>query len=462
MIRLFKHYVPTPLLVLGLLDYVLLFLSAETAWRARAIQVGIAYGPISERLADLSTFMVAMGVSLLAVGLYQPDGQRSWRRTITRLIAALFLGFILLSVVFFLVPPVALWRSIALYAIIFSFIALLFARLIVGQIVSWDRFRRRVIVLGAGARAEKLHQLALLPGSTFIVARFIRMSGAEPVVCDALPRAEMGPLLDFVEYHGADEIVLAMEERRGSLPVAELLKVKLSGVRVSEMSTFLERETGRVDLGSVSPSWLIFSDGFLGSHQLALVLKRVTDILASLFLLAVTSPILLVTGALVWMTSKGPVFYRQERVGQFGRPYFVTKFRSMRVDAEKDGRPLWAQEGDPRVTAVGRFIRATRIDELPQIINVLKGDMSFVGPRPERPFFVCDLAAAIPFYNERHIVKPGITGWAQLNYPYGASVDDARQKLEYDLYYIKNYSPFLDLLILIQTVRVILWRDGVR
>ena len=462
MIRLFKHYVPTPLLVLGILDYLLLFVSADAAWRVRSAQIGLDFQPLADRIPDLGTFTVTMGISMLAVGLYQADSQRSWRMTFTRLAVAFFIGFNLMSVVFFLFPSVALWRSIALYAIVFSIGSLLFARAVFGQIVSWDRFRRKVIVLGAGGRGAKLHDLALLPGSTFSVARFIRMSSAEPVVADPLSREDMGSLRDVIEYHGAEEVVLAMEERRNSLPVAELLQVKLSGVRVSEMSTFLERETGRVDLTSVSPSWLIFSDGFLGTQQLALVFKRGIDIFTSALILVVTSPILIVTAGLVWATSKGPIFYRQDRIGQFGKTFAVMKFRSMRIDAERDGTPVWAQKDDPRITAVGRVIRATRIDEIPQIFNVLKGDMSFVGPRPERPFFVTELAVAIPFYNERHVVKPGITGWAQLNYPYGASVDDARQKLEYDLYYIKNYSPFLDLLILVQTVRVILWRDGVR
>ncbi len=462
MIRLFKHYVPVPLLVLGMLDYILLFLSADVAWRVRSAQIGLNFQPLAGRVLDLGTYTVTLGISMLAVGLYQADSQRSWRMTITRLAVAFFIGFNLMSVMFFLFPSVALWRSIALYAMILSLWSLLFARLVFGQVVSWDRFRRKIIVLGAGNRGAKLRDLALLPGSTFTVARFIRMSSAEPLVDGALGREDMGLLRDIVEYHGAVEVVLAMEERRNSLPVAELLQVKISGVRVSEMSTFLERETGRVDLTSVSPSWLIFSDGFLGSQQLALVFKRGLDIVTSLLILGVTSPIVALTALLVWSTSKGPIFYRQERVGQFGKSFAVIKFRSMRIDAEPDGTPRWAQAEDPRVTAVGRVIRATRIDEIPQIFNVLKGDMSFVGPRPERPFFVTELAAAITFYNERHVVKPGITGWAQLNYPYGASVDDARQKLEYDLYYIKNYSPFLDLLILVQTVRVILWRDGVR
>ncbi|HEY8351792.1 MAG TPA: exopolysaccharide biosynthesis polyprenyl glycosylphosphotransferase, partial [Sphingomonadales bacterium] len=204
-----------------------------------------------------------------------------------------------------------------------------------------------------------------------------------------------------------------------------------------------------------------FSDGFGRSGRFDLFLKRLFDVTTSLLLLLLTLPILIVTAIAIKVTSPGPVFYRQERVGQGGRTFMVLKFRSMRTDAERNG-PQWAQANDDRVTPVGRLIRTARIDEIPQIFNVLKGDMSFVGPRPERPVFVEQLAKEIPFYLERHRVKPGITGWAQINYPYGASVEDARHKLQYDLYYIKNYSIFLDFLVLIQTLRVVLWPEGAR
>ena len=222
----------------------------------------------------------------------------------------------------------------------------------------------------------------------------------------------------------------------------------------------MERETGTVDLDGVVPSWLIYSQGSTEA-QIRLLIKRVIDLFASLVLVTLTAPVVLVAALLVRVTSPGPVLFRQERVGQHGRTFMLYKFRSMRVDAEAGG-PKWASENDPRVTAVGRVIRKLRIDELPQIFNVLKGDMSFVGPRPERPMFVDDLAQQLPYYAERHTVRPGITGWAQVNYPYGASVEDAFQKAQYDLYYIKNFSVFLDILILIKTIRVILFGSGAR
>ena len=233
-------------------------------------------------------------------------------------------------------------------------------------------------------------------------------------------------------------------------------------MHVNDLSSFLERETGRVDLDSVNPSWLIFSDGFSSGRRISSALKRLFDIAASLALLIITAPIILITAIAIKLESKGPAFFRQKRVGQYGQEFELIKLRSMRDDAEKDGQAVWAQKNDPRVTRVGRLIRKLRIDELPQTWTVLKGQMSFVGPRPERKQFVDDLATKMPYYAERHMVKPGITGWAQVNYPYGASLEDARHKLEYDLYYAKNYTPFLDLLILLQTVRVVIWPEGAR
>ena len=252
-----------------------------------------------------------------------------------------------------------------------------------------------------------------------------------------------------------------LEERRNALPLADLLRIKTTGVHVNDFSSFIERETGRVDLDTVNPSWLIFSDGFSSSRMFSSAVKRIFDITASLILLVLTLPVIALFALLVKLDSKGPAFFRQTRVGLYGQNFDLIKLRSMRTDAEKDGAK-WAEENDPRITRLGRFIRKVRIDELPQTWSVLKGEMSFVGPRPEVPQFVAQLEEHLPYYAERHMVKPGITGWAQVNFPYGASIDDSRQKLEYDLYYAKNYTPFLDLLILLQTIRVVIWPEGAR
>ncbi|MEX1147169.1 MAG: TIGR03013 family XrtA/PEP-CTERM system glycosyltransferase, partial [Sphingomonadales bacterium] len=367
--------------------------------------------------------------------------------------AAVVFSLIATSVILYLFPDVDIWRSVFLYALGIATVGIIISRAIFIRVVDMELFRRRILVLGAGGNARRILELEKAKnGENFTCMAYLRMSDKEPAIAGSLPFAKIGSLADYAERKQVSEIVVAIEERRGTLPTEELLACRMQGLKVTDYTSFIERETGVVDLDSVSPSWLIFSDGFGGGGRYDLVVKRSFDILASAILLLLSLPILLVTAILVKLTSPGPVFYRQERVGQYGRPYMVMKFRSMRNDAEQNG-PVWARANDDRVTPVGRFIRSTRIDEIPQIFNVLTGHMSFVGPRPERPVFVAELNGQIPYYSERHQVKPGITGWAQINYPYGASVEDARQKLQYDLYYIKNYSSLLDFLILVQTLR---------
>jgi sugar transferase (PEP-CTERM system associated) len=267
-------------------------------------------------------------------------------------------------------------------------------------------------------------------------------------------------LVEQARFLKADEIVVPSRERSG-LPVESLMECKLAGLTVTEFSSFWERQTGQIDLDAVSPSWLIFSDGFRTSWARTAT-KRAFDVIVAMVVLILTLPITVIAAIVIRFDSPGAIFYRQERVGANGRSFSILKFRSMRSDAEKDGVARWAQSNDSRVTRVGKFLRRTRIDELPQIINVLVGDMSFVGPRPERPVFVGNLKQKIPYYDVRHRVKPGITGWAQINYPYGASDEDAKAKLAYDLYYVKNGNLFLDAVVLFQTARVVLWQEGAR
>jgi sugar transferase (PEP-CTERM system associated) len=322
-------------------------------------------------------------------------------------------------------------------------------------------FRRRVLVLGAGSRAERLSKLSERPESGFAIVGYVAMTDAPPVVAAAVNRSAIANLTKHVEDLGISEVVLALEERRNALPLSDLLRIKTTGVHVNDFSSFLERETGRVDLDTLNPSWLIFSDGFSSGRAISSAAKRLFDIAVSLLLLVFTAPIIALFALIVKLDSKGPAFFRQTRVGLYGQNFDLIKLRSMRTDAEINGAQF-AQANDPRVTRIGRFIRKVRIDELPQTWSVLKGEMSFVGPRPERPQFVSELEQQLAFYAERHMVKPGITGWAQINYPYGANLEDSRHKLEYDLYYAKNYTPFLDLLILLQTLRVVLWSEGAR
>lgn len=276
----------------------------------------------------------------------------------------------------------------------------------------------------------------------------------------------LGPgerLRDLAQSAGVDEIVVAMDDRRREFPVRELLDCRLAGIEVIDLVSFLERETGRVRLDVLNPSWIIFGEGFR-RDPVRQFTKRAFDVAAALLLLVVTLPFIVLTGIAIALEDglRGPYFYRQRRVGLDGKVFDVLKFRSMTVDAESDGRPRWATSGDSRVTRVGRFIRKVRIDELPQVFNVLRGDMSFVGPRPERPEFVSQFGDSVPYYDERHCAKPGITGWAQLCYPYGASEKDAIEKLQYDLYYVKNHTLLFDLMILLQTVEVVVFGKGGR
>ncbi|MET3724723.1 TIGR03013 family XrtA/PEP-CTERM system glycosyltransferase [Sphingomonas trueperi] len=462
MVRLFKHYVPNTVLLLGLLDVILLVTAGELGWQLRAHQAAIDVGPIGERVPQLASFALVLETALVALGAYGAEALQSLRHALVRLLVSIGLGVLGLGFLYFLVPPIGFWRSNLLYAAATAFVLLLLMRVLLGKTLGGAAFKRRIVVLGAGPRAARLKQLSKAPGASFAIVGYVAMSDANRVIPEAIARDAIYNLADHVVLLNASEVVLALEERRNALPLKDLLRIKTTGVHVNEFSTFLERVTGRVDLDSVNPSWLIFSDGFSSGRRMSGLFKRLFDILASLILLLVAFPLVIVTAVLIKLESRGPALYRQQRVGLYGQAFDVLKLRSMRQDAEAPGEAVWAEENDPRITRIGRIIRKIRIDELPQCWSVLKGEMSFVGPRPERPKFVEDLEQALPYYAERHMVKPGITGWAQINYPYGASIDDARQKLEYDLFYAKNYSPFLDLLILLQTARVILFPSGAR
>ncbi len=462
MIRLFKHYIPYAVLFLALVDLCLLVAAAETAWVIRANQIGMEVDYVGNRIWPLVTFAASVQLAAMAVGVYSPEALQSLRFAIARLLVAVSLGVIFMAIMNFALPGITLWRSNSLYAMGLAFAYLALNRILLGSLIGGQSFKRRLLVLGAGKRAQRIKDLEARRGSGFVVVGYIAMSESKRVIPEAINRDAIYNLADFVVKMGASEVVLALEERRNALPLEDLLRIKTTGVHVNDISSFLERETGRVDLDSVNPSWLIFSDGFSSGRRLSGIAKRLFDIVASTVLLIITLPIILLFALAVKLDSKGPAFYRQQRVGLYGEPFDLIKLRSMRADAEAGGKAIWAAKNDDRVTRIGKFIRKVRIDELPQAWCVLKGDMSFVGPRPERPEFVADLEKQLPYFAERHMVKPGITGWAQVNFPYGASIDDARQKLEYDLYYAKNYTPFLDILILLQTIRVVLWPEGAR
>jgi len=462
MIRLFKHYIPHAVLMLGFLDFLLLLAAGEAGWVLRAHQIEMDIEQVSTRIWPLLSFAVSLQTAMIAVGVYGAEALTSLRFATARLLVAISLGVIFLSVMHFATPDLTLWRSNSLYAMLLAFAFLLTLRVMLGSLLGGEAFKRRLVVLGAGKRADRIRQLEKRPGAGYIVVGYIAMNDGPQVIEESINRNAIYNLADFVVRLAASEVILALEERRNSVPMSDLLRIKTTGVHVNDLSTFLERETGRVDLDTVNPSWLIFSDGFSSGQRLSAIAKRMFDVVASAALLLLTAPLILLGVIVVLLDSRGPAFYRQLRVGLFGQEFYIVKLRTMRQDAEVAGKAVWAEKDDPRITRTGRILRKLRIDELPQAWNVLKGDMSFVGPRPERRQFVEDLEQQLRYYGERHMVKPGITGWAQINYPYGASIEDARHKLEYDLYYAKNYSPFLDLLIILQTIRVILWPEGAR
>ena len=462
MIRVFRHYVPNAALLLGLLDLILLVAAAEAGWVIRARQIDMLVEPIGTRVPQLLAFALTLQIALVAVGAYGAVAIQSLRFAASRLLVAVSLGVLGLSLIYFMVPALTFWRSNLLFAMVFAILGLVAMRALLGKAIGGEALRRRVVILGAGARAQRIVDLAARQEARFVVAGVVAMGATPVLVPQAIPREAIGNLAAYVRDRDAAEVVLAIDERRNALPLQDLLRVKTTGVEVLELSSFIERETGRIDLQTVNPSWLIFSDGFSSGRVLTAMAKRAFDIAASAILLVIALPLIVLIAVAIRLESPGPAIYRQRRVGLFNEPFDILKLRSMRQDAEAGGKAIWAAERDPRVTRIGRFIRTVRIDELPQCWSVLRGDMSFVGPRPERPQFVADLERELPYYAERHMVKPGITGWAQINYPYGASVEDARHKLEYDLYYAKNYSPLLDLLILLQTLRVVLWPAGAR
>ena len=316
--------------------------------------------------------------------------------------------------------------------------------------------------MGAGERARQIHNLRRASDRVGItIVGFVDPGTDERLIADDKIISQNGSLVNLVDKYAIDEIVVAIDDRRRGLPLEDLLECKMHGVAILQAPEFYERQLGKIRLDSVNPSNMVFAEGYTQA-VLKRSEKRAVDILASLVLLLVTLPVSALVALAIKLEGGGPVIFRQERVGLKGESFTLFKFRSMQNDAEQNGVAVWAENSDPRVTRIGSILRKFRLDELPQLFNILKGDMSFVGPRPERPQFVKELSDVIPYYQLRHYVKPGLTGWAQVCYPYGASINDAREKLQYELYYLKNYSLFLDLNVILLTVQVILRGKGAR
>lgn len=462
MVRIFRHYVPVQLVMLALMEAAVFYGAIHLGAAIRLDPAGIQQ--IGSLAARGAIFAIVMVVSLAALGLYRRDTPEGNWAYYAKFLAAFVVGWVGMTLVFYVYPALFLGRGAFGIAFLLALSGAALLRMIFFRVVDQKALQRRVLVLGTGSRAAAVGNL-LQENQTehkFHLIGYLPLAAKSQAVDSAKVLHESDSLISIVYRHAVDEIVVGVRDRRnGGIPMAELMQCKVEGVEVTDLSTFFERETGQVQLDCLNASWLVFSDGFKHSSY-KYVVKRIFDVVVSLILLVLALPIMALAALLIFLESGAPIFYRQERVGEFGRTFQILKFRSMRADAENEGAPQWARKDDDRVTSVGRVIRLLRIDELPQIFNVLRGHMSFVGPRPERPFFVKELAQKIPYYLSRHTVKPGITGWAQISFPYGASVKDAVKKLQFDLYYAKNHSLFLDVLILLQTVQVVLFGKGAR
>ncbi|MBA2303475.1 MAG: TIGR03013 family PEP-CTERM/XrtA system glycosyltransferase [Acidobacteria bacterium] len=395
--------------------------------------------------------------------LYDLTAVRTTREMVIRLLQAIGIAIILIALLYVAVPWLVVEDGAFIRAAALFLSGILVWRLVLHRVQRWQSFGERILIVGTDEAAQTIARQVLAQRDfPYEIIGFID-EGPRGIGESVMNPRVVGTPADIerlVMTHGIDRIFVGLSDRRGRLPVSELLRAKLRGVRVEDVNTVYERLTGKLMVEGLRPSWLIFSDDFRAS-RLTRQIKRTFDMVLALVGLIVAAPLMALTALAVLLESGRPILYRQERVGENGRVFTLAKFRSMRQDAEQ-GTPIWASAEDNRVTRVGRFIRRTRLDELPQLWNVWRGDMSFVGPRPERPFFIAQLAAQIPLYEQRHAVKPGLTGWAQVKYRYGASIEDSLEKLRYDLYYVKHMSLPFDLTILFDTVKVVLWGTGAR
>jgi sugar transferase (PEP-CTERM system associated) len=460
-VRIFGQQIAISMAALAVVETALFFFVLIAVGHLR---VGVELPPLGPLWPRALLFSMAMATCLLALGLYSARQRARRAGVLLRVLIAATVGIAITAFCFYIFRDLRIGRgALALAAMSAAAVAYLL-RLSLDSFVDAARFKRKVLIYGTGGGAARILQLRRrVDQRGFAVVGFVQPEGESVQVPEARVRRPRSGLLKFCRASGADEIVLAMDDRRRAFPARELLDCRLAGIDVTDLLTFLERETGRVRVDVLTPSWLIMGKGFRRGTVRAFSCSLI-DLLGSLALLMLTVPLMVATVMAIKLEDgwRAPVFYRQQRVGLGGSIFNLLKFRSMSIDAEADGQARWAAKHDPRVTRVGTIIRKLRIDELPQILNVLRGDMCIVGPRPERPQFVEALSNAIPYYGYRHCVKPGITGWAQLCYAYGSSEQDAIEKLQYDLYYIKNSGFLFNLSILVQTAEVVFFGKGAR
>jgi len=462
-LRIFNQYIPTRKLaffffestfILGMvvLGAYLRFIGSQQTFESYE---GLFYKAV--------LIVVTVQLCLYYFDLYDLKYFSSKLELTIRLLQSLGVSSILLAVLYFLFPELMIGRGIFFISLVLMVFVIVVWRLVYNYGLKMKGMDQKVLIIGTGPLAKSISTEMLKKTDTgFKTIGFISETSGrtgEKLVNPSII-GDMSQIPDIVKKERINRIIVALEERRGKFPQNELLECKTRGVSIQEGIEFFEHLTGKLQVDCLRPSFLIFSDGYRNSI-LAIEMKRIVGFLLSLIALIIFSPVILAISLLIKIDSRGPILYRQERVGENGKIFRLLKFRSMAQNAEANG-PVWAGKDDARVTRAGQWIRKFRLDEIPQMVNVLKGEMSFVGPRPERPFFVEQLRKEIPYYDQRLVVKPGITGWAQIKYEYGASKEDALEKLKYDLYYIKNLSPLFDLVIIFETIKVVLFGKGAR
>ncbi|MDY6854852.1 MAG: TIGR03013 family XrtA/PEP-CTERM system glycosyltransferase [Thermodesulfobacteriota bacterium] len=463
MLRIFNQYYPIRNILFFLMEGALIFFAVIVASYIRFGGYATIY--LINDLGIIKALLITLicQICLYYFDLYDFKVTNTNMELGVRLLQALGISSIILAVIYYLFPPLVIGRGIFLITLFFLIAFVVLWRLLYNWLLITKRFAKRVLIIGSGDFATDItKEIFDKKDSGFYVVGFLGDNFDKVGISIVNPKVigTYNQLPQIAEKENVDKIVIAIQEKRGKMPMKELLKCRMKGIEVEDGTTFYERLTGKMAVENLNPSSLIFSEGF---SQLRITnTKRLFELILSVIALVLLSPLFLITSLLIKLDSSGPVFFYQKRVGKDGEVYRLVKFRSMRDNAESYTGPVWAQTDDDRITRVGRIIRKTRIDELPQLFNVMKGHMSIVGPRPERPFFVKRLEGKVPYYSLRLCVKPGITGWAQIKYSYGASIYDSLIKLQYDIYYIKNMSMFLDLLIIFETIKVVLFGKGAR
>ncbi len=460
MIRLFQIDTPVSITLLAFFESVLLLLAFYIGLYTSWVDVDFTMSDLLANVPKALLFWAVIFSWMFVFGLYRKDSVTSGTIFVPRLIVSFVVSYSVLALLFYSFPLLVIWRAIMVVAVPIAFVSLIVLRRFLKDALNSDVLKRRVVVLGCGEQALRIYELQGKEFASFYCVGFIPIFGEETKLPHDLEFLSENNFVADLQAHGAEILVIATENHT-EFPTRELVESRLKGIRILNYQSFYSKETGRVDLDYLRPGWFFVEQGFQ-TNAIHRGLKRASDLIMGLLIAFCFMPVFVLISLAILLEDRGPVVYRQRRVGLSGKPFEMLKFRSMCLDAEADGEPIWSNGDDPRVTTVGKIIRHLRFDELPQVWNILRGDMSFVGPRPERPQFVSQISRGHPYFPDRHAVKPGLTGWAQVNFPYASSEADAARKLELDLYYVKYGNILMDIVIILQTARVMLWPSSAR